>query len=118
LTTINVDDLKDILKLFLVNSKSEIIRPLIDSFNEDDMMIGIIETFYGIFDTFVSPDPLILINSIITLETAPLKRNSNSIEYETSVDSPYTIEIEDPDDDILKIFSPKNNLGSTLNFYR
>jgi len=118
LTTINVDDLKDILKLFLVNSKSEIIRPLIDSFNEDDMMIGIIETFYGIFDTFVSPDPLILINSIITLETAPLKRNSNSIEYETSVDSPYTIEIEDPNDDIFKIFSPKNNLGATLNFYR
>ena len=117
-TSINVDDLKDILKLFLVNSKSEIIRPLIDSFNGDDMMIGIVETFYGIFDTFVSPDPLILINSVITLETPPLKRNSNPIEYETSVDSPYTIEIEDPDDDILKIFSPKNNLGATLNFYR
>jgi hypothetical protein len=115
---IDDDNLKDVLKLFLVNSKSEIIRPLIDSFIGDDMMIGIIETFYGIFDTFVSPDPLILINSIITLETAPLKRNSNSIEYETSVDSPYTIEIEDPDDDILKIFSPKNNLGATLNFYR
>jgi len=106
------------LKLFLVNSKSEIIRPLIDSFIGDDIMIGIVETFYGIFDTFVSPDQSILTNSIITLETAPLKRNSNPIEYETSVDSPYTIEIEDPDDDILKIFSPKNNLGATLNFYR
>ena len=82
------------------------------------MTIGIIETFFGIFDTFVSPDPLILLDSVITLETAPLKRNSNPIEYETSVDSPYTIEIEDPDDDIFKIFSPKNNLGDTLNFYR
>ena len=116
--SIDVNDLKDILKLFLVNSKSEIIRPLIDSFNGDDMTIGIIETFYGIFDTFVSPDPSILTNSIITLGTAPLKRNSNPIEYQTSVDSPYTIEIEDPDDDIFKIFSPKNNLGTTLNFYR
>jgi tetratricopeptide (TPR) repeat protein len=41
------------------------------------------------------------------------------IEYETSVDSPYTIEVEDPDDDILKIFSSKNKLESGhLNFYR
>ena len=115
---INVDDLKDILKLFLVNSKSEIIRPIIDSFNGDDMTIGIIETFYGIFDTFVTPDPSILTNSIITLGTPPLKRNSNPIEYETSPDSPYTIEVEDPEDDIFKIFSSKNNLGNTLNFYR
>ena len=117
-TTINVDYLKDILKLFLVNSKSEIIRPIIDSFNGDDMTIGIIETFYGIFDTFVTPDPSILTNSIITLGTPPLKRNSNPIEYETSPDSPYTIEVEDPEDDIFKIFSSKNNLGDTLNFYR
>jgi len=118
-TTINVNDLKDILKLFLVNSKSEIIRPLIDSFNEDDMMIGIIETFYGIFDVFVNPDPSILKNSVITLETPPLKRNNNPIEYETSVDSPYTTQVDnEPNNDIFKIFSPKNNLGTTLNFYR
>ena len=115
---IDDDNLKDVLKLFLVNSKSEIIRPLIDSFIGDDIMIGIVETFYGIFDTFVSPNQSILTNSIITLETAPLKRNSNPIEYETSVDSPYTKEIEDSNDDIFKIFSPKNNLGATLNFYR
>lgn len=120
---IDDDNLKDILKLFLVNSKSEIIRPLIDSFNGDDMMIGIIETFYGIFDTFVNPDPSILTNSIITLKTAPLKGNSNPIEYETSPDSPYTKEIENANDDIFKIFSSKNNLGNsnggpTLNFYR
>ena len=117
--SIDVNDLKDILKLFLVNSKSEIIRPLIDSFNGDDMTIGIIETFYGIFDTFVSPDPSILTNSIITLGTAPLKRNSNPIEYQTSPDSPYTKEVDDePNNDIFKIFSSKNNLGATLNFYR
>jgi len=118
-TTINVNDLKDILKLFLVNSKSEIIRPLIDLFNGDDMMIGIIETFYGIFDVFVSPDPSILKNSVITLETPPLKRNNNPIEYETLVDSPYTTQVDnEPNNDIFKIFSPKNNLGTTLNFYR
>ena len=86
-------------------------------------MIGIIETFYGIFDTFVNPDPSILTNSIITLKTAPLKENSNPIEYETSPDSPYTKEIENANDDIFKIFSSKNNLGNsnggpTLNFYR
>jgi hypothetical protein len=118
LTTINVDDLKDILKLFLVGHKTDIVDPLINRWIGDELLQYTTQNFNDIFDTFVSPDQSILTNSIITLETAPLKRNSNPIEYETSVDSPYTIEIEDPNDDIFKIFSPKNNLGATLNFYR
>jgi hypothetical protein len=116
--SINVDDLKDILKLLLVGHKTDIVDPLINRWIGDELLQYVTQNFNDIFDTFVSPDPSILTNSIITLETAPLKRNSNPIEYETSVDSPYTIEVEDPDDDILKIFSPKNNLGATLNFYR
>jgi hypothetical protein len=113
-----VDDLKDILKLFLVGHKTDIVDPLINRWIGDELLQYTTQNFNDIFDTFVSPDQSILTNSIITLETAPLKRNSNPIEYETSVDSPYTIEIEDPNDDIFKIFSPKNNLGATLNFYR
>jgi hypothetical protein len=116
--SINVDDLKDILKLLLVGHKTDIVDPLINRWIGDELLQYVTQNFNDIFDTFVSPDPSILTNSIITLETAPLKRNSNPIEYETSVDSPYTIEVEDPDDDILKIFSSKNNLGDTLNFYR
>jgi hypothetical protein len=117
-TSINVDDLKDILKLFLVGHKTDIVDPLINRWIGDELLQYVTQNFNDIFDTFVNPDPSILTNSIITLETAPLKRNSNPIEYQTSSESPYTIEVEDPDDDIFKIFSPKNNLGDTLNFYR
>jgi hypothetical protein len=118
LTTINVDDLKDILKLFLVGHKKDIVDPLINRWIGDELLQYTTQNFNDIFDTFVIPDPSILTNSIITLGTPPLKRNNNPIEYKTSTDSPYTIEVEDSEDDIFKIFSSKNNLGTTLNFYR
>jgi hypothetical protein len=110
--TISNEDIKSILQVFLIGHKSDIVDPLVNRWIGDELLQYTTQNFYEKFDLFVTSNN----TTTLTIDVAPIRSNGTPIEYETS---PST---EVPDltksDDIFKIFSSKNNLGTTLNFYR
>ena len=86
--------------------------PLVNRWIGDELLQYTTQNFYEKFDLFINSNN----TTTLTIDVAPIRSNGTPIEYETS---PST---EEPDiektDDIFKIFSSKNNLGTTLNFYK
>jgi hypothetical protein len=110
--TISNEDIKSILQVFLIGHKSDIVDPLVNRWIGDELLQYTTQNFYEKFDLFVNSNN----TTTLTIDVAPIRSNGTPIEYETS---PST-EVPDIEktDDIFKIFSSKNNLGDTLNFYR
>ena len=110
--TITNEDIKSILQVFLIGHKSDIVDPLVNRWIGDELLQYTTQNFYEKFDLFINSNN----TTTLTIDVAPIRSNGTQIEYETS---PST---EEPDiektDDIFKIFSSKNNLGTTLNFYK
>jgi hypothetical protein len=110
--TISNEDIKSILQVFLIGHKSDIVDPLVNRWIGDELLQYTTQNFYEKFDLFVNTNN----KTTLTIDVAPIRSNETPIEYETSPSS----EVSDltKSDDIFKIFSSKNNLGTTLNFYK
>jgi hypothetical protein len=113
--TITNEDIKSILQVFLNGHKDDIFNPLANvSFmiGSEEGSFYTLQGFYDKFDLFLYSN----ISTTLLIDNKPIRSNKNPIEYETS---PST-EVSDltKSDDIFKIFSSKNKLGTTLNFYR
>ena len=106
--TISSEDIKSILQVFLIGYRDDVLNNI----TNNDLFNVSPESLNKSFDSFVNTNNL----TTLTIDNAPIRSNKTPIEYETSPSS------EVPDltksDDIFKIFSSKNNLGTTLNFYR
>ena len=106
--TISSEDIKSILQVFLIGYRDDVLNNI----TNNDLFNVSPESLYKSFDSFVNTNNL----TTLTIDNAPIRSNKTPIEYETSPSS------EVPDltksDDIFKIFSSKNNLGTTLNFYK
>jgi hypothetical protein len=87
------------------------VDPLVNRWIGDELLQYTTQNFYEKFDLFVNTDN----KTTLTIDNAPIRSNETPIEYETS---PSTEVTNEPDNDIFKIFSSKNNLGGTLNFYK
>ena len=102
------DDIKSILQVFLVGYRDDVLNNI----THNDLFNVSPESLIRSFDSFVNTNN----TTTLTIDKVPIRSNKIPIEYETQ---PST---EVPDltksDDIFKIFSSKNNLGTTLNFYR
>jgi len=106
--TISSENIKSILQVFLIGYRDDVLNNI----TNNDLFNVSPESLYKSFDSFVNTNNL----TTLTIDNAPIRSNKTPIEYETSPSS------EVPDltksDDIFKIFSSKNNLGTTLNFYK
>ena len=113
--TITNEEIKSILQVFLIGRKNDIFNPLAEAsyiIGDEEGSFYILQNFHDKFDLFLNSNN----TTTLTIDVAPIRSNGTPIEYETS---PST-EVSDTEktDDIFKIFSSKNNLGTTLNFYR
>ena len=113
--TITNEEIKSILQVFLIGRKNDIFNPLAEAsyiIGDEEGSFYILQNFHDKFDLFLNSNN----TTTLTIDVAPIRSNGTPIEYETS---PST-EVSDTEktDDIFKIFSSKNNLGDTLNFYR
>jgi hypothetical protein len=109
--TITNENIKSILQVFLIGHKSKIVDPLVNRWIGDELLQYTTQNFYENFDLFVNSNN----TTTLTIDAAPIRSNGTPIEYETS---PSTEVTNEPNNEIFKIFSSKNNLGTTLNFYK
>ena len=116
LTTIDPTYIKSILQLYLNGHKSDIIDPIEKSTNiigDGESGFYTIQNYSNAFDSFLNTNN----STTLTINTAPIRTNSNEIFYETS--TPTIVEDSTKTDAIFKIFSTKNKLESGhLNFYK